>query len=179
MISLLYKCPQFIQNIHSDVLNGKKFQSKKKKFGPLGDLYNPRFFEAFLSCEDDLYDDDDIQGIISEAVTLLRSHKFKINPEKVYIEMHRYEVDDNTLDPEFDWHVDDDNVLDGPVCTVIFYISKDPGIKGGNLEFESCIISIAPPMSVMFTGDLLHRPGSMSGHGVRDSVVVMFPRSEF
>jgi len=91
------------------------------------------------------------------------------------IEFHRYNVNESCR-PIFDDHEDDYGGVHFAVNTVIYYLRKDPTVRGGDLIIKSIQFDVAPTddkiQIVCFSGDVTHRVTPMIGQGVRECIVV-------
>ena len=127
-------------------------------------------------------DTDDIKekviSVIKDTVKIVEKTDYTINPEKCYVELHKYVVNGKT-EPFFDFHEDDYGGVNYKTVTCIYYLRKDETIVGGDLEFMfESTIKIEPNMLVIFNGNKTHRVTTMDGHGVRKCMVLQFERLE-
>ena len=119
-----------------------------------------------------------VEPVIKKSKQILDMfNKTNYNLSKTYIEFQQRNCgfgDNNAR--TFDWHKDDYGVSDYKVFTIIFYLRKDIGIKGGDLEYKlnntNYIQDIKTGTVLCFDGDLQHRPEICSGFGCRDTIVV-------
>lgn len=124
-------------------------------------------------------------GITSLAYELLSAAGFDVYPDQGIIEFHEY-TPEKRYSP-LAIHCDDYGATPYRVHTCIFYLQKDPGLAGGNLDvwdeppgwFSCCFpaepaheIAIKPGMVLLMSGDVYHRPQDVDGAGTRRSVVV-------
>ena len=80
------------------------------------------------------------------------------------------------------WHEDDYQVTNYPVWTVLYYIRKDKGINGGNIQFSNVnnskieTIEIEEDDIIVFKGNIYHKPEETWGFGCRDVIVCFIER---
>lgn len=98
----------------------------------------------------------------------------------------------DNIPTRFGYHRDDYNVRDDyggdygleetEWMTVIFYIEKSPGIKGGDFKYmlgrKIHTVTVKSEKIIVFRGDLLHKPECVSGEGIRKSIVVFLERRD-
>ncbi len=133
--------------------------------------------------------DNDLKTITNEAFYYLTLKGFDINKDKGMIEFWKYNTDGKKINSKLAFHVDDYGALNCSVETCIFYLQKDLSIVGGNLFYDPPKktkfnipklfsnykeLEIREKMIVLMSGNLLHRPQSVSGKGSRSCVVVQF-----
>jgi hypothetical protein len=131
---------------------------------------------------------DDLLMLINNTKKLLRSNKIRnFNENKFYVEFQRANLPElnNINTRKFDLHFDDYGAVSYPVWTVIYYIRKDNGIKGGNFEyrpnfykFEIKKIKLNECSILIFPGNIYHSAEKMSGFGCRDLILIQFARTK-
>ena len=109
-------------------------------------------------------------------------------------ETHYYFINqEEEEDGAFIRHIDDKSAVSYNTITVIWYLIKSPGIKGGNISFylgsdaEARALDKDPITintgsgenmcnCLIFTGNIVHTPTRFSGKGERSSIVFQFER---
>ena len=158
-----------------------------KKFQNIHKLYLPKRKRAFgkngvSSKSSNIENKTNIDYIIEKARFVLDLFEKKdYDSSKYYVEFqHRNCGFEKKCRRTFNWHNDNYNFGGYPVFTVIFYIRKDLGIKGGGLEYiidsTKNIHSINEGNILCFDGRITHRPEICSGIGCRDSIVVFIKK---
>lgn len=166
--------PECVRTLH----NGQKAapRRKPKSFYDFG--YDPICKQYD---QESNFNNDIVQKVCGYSADLFCKNYFRVNPARFLVEVHNFSLTGNegTVKPAFDWHEDDQGGISFDVCTVIYYLRKDPTIEGGNLEFQDMpTVEIEAPMAVLFRGDMTHRAEAMYGYGERSSVVVQMERIE-
>lgn len=179
------KMPSACYKLHSEFSGDNKPLAKRgfcaRYFNKTVNPVKKQFIEKNTK-KMDKYILKQVEDICNHTSNLFHQNGFNnIDPNKFLIEIHRYDVDcikkDELIKSEFDWHKDDCGAVSYDVCSAIYYLRKDYGIIGGDIEFKDFgVVKIVPPMILLFNGDLIHRPMPMKGHGCRNSIVVMFKR---
>ena len=110
-------------------------------------------------------------------------NKINYDLSKYYIEFqHRNCGFEKKCRRTFPWHVDQDGPMDSKVYSIVFYIRKDRGVKGGGLEYKikgtKYMQYINEGDIVCFDGDIVHRPEICYGIGCRDSIVVFIKKTK-
>lgn len=114
-----------------------------------------------------------------DAYQRLTDCRLSSDQKRGMIEFHRYVVNGQQA-PVFDRHEDDHGGVHYCVNTVVYYLYKDPQIKGGNLTIyvgESEHHIDTRPLhgyirAVAFAGNITHCATNMVGKGNRDCIVV-------
>jgi len=121
-----------------------------------------------------------ITKFISQSANLLLEKGFNINKNNFHVDFHRYYLNNESYETDFTWHKDDKGATSYNVNIIIFYLRKDPTLKGGNLLYKKDInirkININKNNIVLMRGDLIHKPENLQGYGRRDSIVIQFER---
>lgn len=125
----------------------------------------------------------DIKSIINKTKLILDLfNKTNYDLTKTYTEFQQRNCGfEKKCRRTFNWHKDNEGVINFKVYTVIYYIRKDELIKGGNIEFiyggKNNVQQIDNGTVLCFDGDLKHRPEICSGIGCRDSIVVFVKKT--
>ncbi len=124
--------------------------------------------------------DSNITNLISQSADLLLENGFKINKNIFHVDFHRYYINNEKYETDLTWHTDDKGATPYNVNTIIFYLRKDPTLKGGNLLYKKNSnihkININKNNILLMRGDLIHKPEDIDGYGRRESIVVQFER---
>lgn len=129
----------------------------------------------------------DITSLIDNSKKILDSLNINNYSDKIYyLELQRA----NILEPnkslataKFSFHYDDCGALRYPVWTIIYYLRKDKGIKGGNFIYvcnktdTNKTVKLKEGSVLVFPGNLYHKPERMYGFGCRDIIVIQFKRT--
>ena len=132
------------------------------------------------------YNTFEYNEIINYAKQLLKNNNIKFKENEFKLEFHRINCGGSLYGVKnFGWHTDK-NIISPlhSTYTVIFYLRKDSGIKGGNFLYrtynwllsEKHIIEINEKDCLYFDGKIEHRAEQCNGFGCRDSIVVFFNR---
>ena len=137
------------------------------------------------------YEDKLCYPLYHKATALLKHFGYtKFNEQSVYFEFQRKNYATSTenkdKNKDFIWHYDDSIGFFPKVYTVIFYIRKDPTVKGGNLLYDLeetkqvniRKVEIEEGHVVLFRGDTYHSPEPSSGFGCRDAIIVFVERCD-
>ncbi len=155
-------------NIHKSQL-----PKRKKVFSRKGLFYKYISFKKII-----------IKSIIEKSKEILDFFsKINYDLSKYYIEFqHRNCGFEKKCRRTFPWHVDQDGPMHCKVYSIIFYIRKDKGVKGGGLEYKikgnKYMQYIKEGDIVCFDGNILHRPEICYGIGCRDSIVVFIKKTK-
>ena len=105
---------------------------------------------------------------------------FTINKNIFHVDFHRYFINNEKYETDLTWHTDDKGATPYNVNTVIFYLRKDPTLKGGNFLYKENTniqkINISKNNILLMRGDLIHKPEDIDGYGRRESIAVQFER---
>ena len=78
------------------------------------------------------------------------------------------------------WHEDDFQVTRYSVWTIIYYLRKDKGVKGGNIIYshnkEIKEIETEEGDIIVQKGNIYHKPQELWGYGSRDTIVCFIKR---
>lgn len=123
------------------------------------------------------------------AIHHLANAGLEVNPHQFMIEYWRYRCFGDKLGASLPRHKDSYGTMLCPINTCIFYIRKDPTLKGGNLNIYSNspirLVSAYPAEIVESTsnkivcmdGDITHSITPFEGFGIRDAIVVQFEKA--
>ena len=128
------------------------------------------------------YDDDFnmYHRFIQETTSMfLDLHGFKHNKEKWYMDVIRYQLNNDTkrVKSGLVWHCENDNYPD--VITVLMYLCIDRGINEGNLKYKDkngnkIVLNIKSGTTVIMDGNVPHKPQDPYGTGKRDLIIMSF-----
>ena len=125
-----------------------------------------------------------IQPVLDEAERILKGNNISnYDISKYVVEFHQRNCGFEKKKYQWSgWHRDDRGARDFNCYSLLFYLRKDRGIKGGDLEYkdnQTIKKHIVYSGDVLqFRGDLLHRPEATSGFGCRDIIVVFVKRTK-
>jgi hypothetical protein len=115
------------------------------------------------------------------ASNLLDMYNFDHNKSIWYMDLIRYELDDQIKPVEsgLAWHYENDNYPN--LITVLFYLHKDDTINNGNLRYiDNCnvkqTIEINSGTTIIMDGKVMHKPENPTGSGRRDLIIVSFKK---
>lgn len=118
-----------------------------------------------------------------EILQMLEIKKFSRN--KYVIDFHQRNCTE-TIKEKYQWsvwHEDDYQVTNYPVWTILYYVRKDKGVKGGNILFSNVnnktihTIEIEEGDIIIFKGNIFHKPEETWGFGCRDVIVCFIERN--
>ena len=119
-----------------------------------------------------------IRDITSE---FLEMNHFDHNREKWYMDVIRYQLEDDTkrVKSGLAWHCENDNYPD--VITVLMYLHLDDKIIDGNLRYKDKfdkihILEIKNGTTVIMDGNVPHKPQDPYGSGKRDLIIMSFEK---
>jgi len=129
--------------------------------------------------------DNDIQELLKKSKYIMEMYGYKfdpnIDPDDVdwLVEFHHYKIN-QYYESEFARHCDDQAGVSTNVNTILFYLTKDKTIKGGDLIVDDCGIDkkleIKSGDMIIMSGNLEHEIEPMDGNGERISIVVQIQR---
>ena len=131
------------------------------------------------------------EEVAAYARWVMEANGMRIDPSRVLVEFHTYASTGRPIDMPFSRHYDDNGEFHPKVCSVIFYVRKDATLKNGNLviydrigqgddDFRpEALYYVRAGKMVLLEGDVVHEVQPMAGHGVRQSIIVRFPRAGF
>ena len=147
-----------IKKLQKDYFNFKETDSKKIK---IKDLY----FNFIRDC----------------ASEFLKLYNYKHNKSEWYIDIIRYNLDNETkgVDSGLVWHTENCNYPN--VVTVLMYLDVDETIKNGNLEYKNKnndikVINIKSGTTIIMDGDVYHKPQDPYGSGKRNLIIISFTK---
>ena len=118
----------------------------------------------------------------TEILMMLGLYKF--NKNKFVIDFHQ--VNSTEIKKEkynwSVWHEDDFQVTNYPVWTIIYYIRKDKGIRGGNILFSDIKnnkinnITLEEGDILVYKGNIFHKPKEIWGIGYTDTIKCFIER---
>ena len=115
------------------------------------------------------------------ASGFLSLNKYNHNPDKWYMDVIRYKLDNDVkrVKSGLAWHVENDNYPN--VITVLLYLRIDDGIIDGNLRYKDknnnkIILKIKSGTTVIMDGNVPHKPQDPYGSGIRDLIIVSFEK---
>lgn len=123
------------------------------------------------------------------AIHYLANSGLEVNPHKFMIEFWRYRCFGDKLGAALPRHKDSYGIMLCPINTCIFYIRKDPTLRGGNLNIYDRapigrilikpreIIESTCNKIVCMNGDIVHSITPFQGFGIRDAIVVQFEKA--
>jgi hypothetical protein len=124
-----------------------------------------------------------IDPILKKTIRVLDSLGIK-NYDKNYFSMDFHQRNCGFEKKKYQWstwHKDDYAATNYKVHTVLFYLRKDVGVIGGDLDYKINNVKythlVKPGDILSFKGDLQHKPQGTSGFGCRDIVVVLIKRT--
>lgn len=107
----------------------------------------------------------------------------KFSDSEYYLEFQRgniLESDSRNKTCKFPLHLDDYGTYPNKQWTIVYYIRKDRGIKGGNFRYKIHDklekTEIEEGDVLIFPGNIKHGPEPMWGFGCRDIIVLQFIR---
>lgn len=118
-----------------------------------------------------------------EILQMLQITKFSRN--KYVIDFHQRNCTE-TIKEKYQWsvwHEDDYQITNYPVWTILYYVRKDKGVKGGNILFSNVnnnnidTIEIEEGDILIFKGNIFHKPEETWGFGCRDVIVCFIKRN--
>ena len=116
---------------------------------------------------------------ISSGFLTMNGHKH--NPDRWYMDVIRYNLQDEKkrVESGLAWHVENDNYLN--VITVLMYLRLDEGIIDGNLRYKDKenvkkVLEICSGTTVIMDGNVPHKPQDPYGTGKRDLIIVSFKK---
>ena len=119
-----------------------------------------------------------IRDITSE---FLEMNHFDHNKEKWYMDVIRYQLEDDKkrVKSGLAWHCENDNYPD--VITVLMYLHLDDKIIDGNLRYKDKfdkihILEIKAGTTVIMDGNVPHKPQDPYGSGKRDLIIMSFEK---
>lgn len=111
----------------------------------------------------------------------LQINHFDHNKSKWYMDVIRYQLDNDTkgVDSGLAWHCENDNYPN--VITVLLYLHIDEEIKEGNLRYKDKnnniqILEIKNGTTVIMDGNVPHKPQDPYGSGKRDLIIMSFEK---
>jgi len=111
----------------------------------------------------------------------LEMNDFKHNKNKWYMDVIRYQLNNDTkgIDSGLAWHCENDNCED--VITVLMYLHLDETIKDGNLRYKDKnnnkqVLEIKSGITVIMDGNVPHKPQDPYGTGKRDLIIMSFEK---
>jgi hypothetical protein len=174
-------CEQY-ETIHKNFFNLSGYNRRRKTFEACAltnaSLSNFKRFKIY----------DDLITLINDTKELLLSNNItNFNGKKFYVEFQRAnlpELNHNRTVRKIPMHFDDYGAISYPVWTIIYYVRKDNGIKGGNFEYrpdfgnlKTNTINVQTSSILIFPGDIYHSSEKMYGFGCRDFILVQFART--
>lgn len=113
---------------------------------------------------------------------LLLENKCNHNSDKWYIDIIRYNLNNDTkrIKSGLAWHCENDNYPN--VITVLFYLRIDEGIIDGNLRYKDRynkkhILKVNSGTTIIMDGNVPHKPQDPYGSGIRDLIIVSFEKN--
>lgn len=107
---------------------------------------------------------------------------FKHNPNRYYIDIIRYKLDNDIkgVKSGLAWHCENDNYPN--VISVLFYLRIDEGIIDGNIRYKDKhnnkhILKVKSGTTVIMDGNVPHKPQDPYGSGIRDLIIVSFEKN--
>ena len=124
------------------------------------------------------------KAIFDKALSVLEENNItNIDKKYSYMEFHKRNsgFEKKDFGSWFSWHKDDYATVSWPCYSVIFYLRKDPTLKGGNLQYKLDGTEHVAPISsstiLQFKGDIEHCPEPTTGFGCRDIIVIFVKRT--
>lgn len=124
--------------------------------------------------------------ILNKCVKLLEKKNitdYEILKSKIEVHQRNCGFENNNI-LNFNWNIENFNVLPQKVYTIIFYIRKDHTIKGGNWFYKyknevynNKSIEINSGKILLFEGLVRHSPQKSIGFGCRDIITVFIKKT--